>query len=48
MRPGVNDPDFPDLPPAGWSGTITTIVEYKGQINGVFKRDGSWQASTRS
>ncbi len=39
VKPGVSDPDFPDMPLGGWAGTITEIIEHKGQINCVFKLD---------
>jgi hypothetical protein len=45
VRPGVNDPDFPDMPLGGWSGTITEIIEHEGQVNCVFKLDGRTLAS---
>ena len=25
VKPGVSDPDYPDMPLGGWSGTITEI-----------------------
>jgi hypothetical protein len=37
VKPGVSDPDFPDMPLSGWTGTITEIIEHEGQINCVFK-----------
>ena len=39
VKSGVSDPDFPDMPLGGWTGTITEIIEHKGQINCVFKLD---------
>ena len=39
VKQGVSDPDFPDMPLGGWTGTITEIIEHKGQINCVFKLD---------
>src|SRR4051794_10231944 len=39
VKPGVNDPDYPDMPLGGWSGTITEIIEHEGQVNCVFKLD---------
>src|SRR4051794_10670618 len=39
VKPGVNDPDFPDMPLGGWSGTVTEVVEHEGQVNCVFKLD---------
>jgi hypothetical protein len=36
---GVNDPDLPDLPLGGWSGTVTEIIEHEGQINCDFEWD---------
>jgi hypothetical protein len=45
VKSGVRDPDFPDMPLGGWSGTITEIIEHEGQINCVFKLDGRTLAS---
>ncbi len=39
VKPGVSDPDFPDMPLGGWSGTVTEIIEHEGLINCVFKLD---------
>jgi hypothetical protein len=40
VKYGVIDPDFPDMPLGGWSGTITEMIEQEGrQINCVFKLD---------
>jgi len=39
VKPGVKDPDFPDMPLGGWTGTVTEIMEHEGQINCVFKLD---------
>jgi len=39
IKSGVSDPDFPDVPLGGWSGTITEIIERKGQVNCVFELD---------
>ncbi len=39
VKPGVSDPDFPDMPLGGWSGTITEMIEHEGQINCVFEVD---------
>ncbi len=39
VKSGVSDPDFPDMPLGGWSGTVTEIIEHDGQINCVFKLD---------
>lgn len=39
VKPEISDPDFPDMPLGGWSGTITEIFEHKGQINCAFKLD---------
>src|SRR3954451_20283799 len=39
VKRGVNDPDFPDIPLGGWSGTITEIIDDEGQINCVFRLD---------
>ena len=45
VKPGVSDPDFPDMPLGGWSGTVTEIIEHEGQINCVFKLDERTLAS---
>jgi len=39
VKPGVSDPDFPDMPLGGWTGTVTEIIEHEGQINCVFDLD---------
>jgi hypothetical protein len=39
VKYGVIDPDFPDMPLGGWTGTVTEIIEHKGQIDCVFKLD---------
>jgi hypothetical protein len=39
VKVGVSDPDFPDMPLGGWTGTITEIIEHKAQINCVFELD---------
>src|SRR5271157_4553697 len=39
VKPGVSDPDFPDMPLGGWAGTVTEIIEHEGQINCVFNLD---------
>jgi hypothetical protein len=39
VKPGVSDPDYPDMPLGGLSGTITEIIEHEGQINCVFELD---------
>jgi hypothetical protein len=45
VKYGVIDPDFPDIPLGGWSGTVTEIIEHEGQINCVFKLDDRTLAS---
>jgi len=45
VKPGVSDPDFPDMPLGGWTGTVTEIIEHEGQINCVFKLDDQTLAS---
>src|SRR4051794_36673187 len=45
VKPGVNDPDFPDMPLGGWSGTVTEIIEHEGRGNCVFKLDQRTLAS---
>src|SRR3954468_21140762 len=39
VRSGVSDPDFPDMPLGGWSGTVTEIIEHEGEIICVFTLD---------
>jgi hypothetical protein len=39
VNSGVSDPDFPDMPLGGWTGTVTEIIEHEGQINCVFNVD---------
>ena len=39
VKPGVNDPDFPDMPLGGWAGTVSEVIEHEGQVNCVFKLD---------
>jgi hypothetical protein len=39
VKAGVPDPDFPDIPLGGWTGTITEIIEHKGRVNCVFELD---------
>jgi len=29
VKSGVSDPDFPDMPLGGWSGTVTEIIEHE-------------------
>jgi hypothetical protein len=45
VKSGVSDPDFPDMPLGGWTGTVTEIIEHEGQINCVFKLDNRTLAS---
>ena len=45
VKYGVIVPDFPDIPLGGWTGTVTEITKYEGQINCVFKLDGRTLAS---
>src|SRR3954466_11221741 len=45
VKPGVSDPDFPDMPLGGWSGTVTEVIEHEGQVNCVFRLDGRTLAS---
>ena len=37
VKLGVIDPDFPDIPLGGWSGTVTEIEQAEDQITCVFK-----------
>ncbi len=45
VKPGVTDPDFPDMPLGGWTGIVTEVIEHEGQINCVFELDGRTLAS---
>jgi hypothetical protein len=45
VKSGVKDPDFPDMPLGGWTGTVIEIMEHKGQMNCVFKLDDRTLAS---
>src|SRR3954447_20835140 len=45
VKPGAKDPDFPDMPLGGWSGTITEVIVHEGQVNCVFKLDERTLAS---
>ncbi len=45
VKYGVSDPDFPDMPLGGWSGTVTEIIEHEDQINCVFELDKRTLAS---
>ncbi len=39
VKPGMNDPLFPEMPLGGWTGTVTEIIKEHGQIDCVFKLD---------
>jgi hypothetical protein len=45
VKPGVGDPDYPDMPLGGWSGTVTEVIEHEGQVVCVFELDGRTLAS---
>jgi hypothetical protein len=45
VKPGVNDPDFPDMPLGGWAGTVTEVIEHEGRVNCVFRLDERTLAS---
>ncbi len=45
VKPGISDPLFPELPLAGWAGTVTEIIKSHGQINCLFKLDDRTLAS---
>src|SRR5271166_4212095 len=45
VKPGISDPLFPELPLAGWAGTVTEIIKGHGQINCLFKLDDRTLAS---
>src|SRR5258708_6278329 len=32
VKSGVRDPDFPDIPLGGWSGTVQEVEQAKGQV----------------
>jgi hypothetical protein len=32
VKPGISDPDFPDIPLGGWSGTVTEVEQTDNQI----------------
>jgi hypothetical protein len=39
VKSGVSDPDFPDMPLGGWTGTVVEITEHKRRIDCVFRLD---------
>ena len=39
VKPGVIDPDFPDIPLGGWSGTVTEVEQADDQITYEIKWD---------
>ncbi len=39
VKYGVIDPDFPDMPLGGWTGTVTEISKHEDQTNCVFELD---------
>ena len=41
----MNDPDFPDMPLGGWTGTVTEVIEHEGRVNCVFRLDDRTLAS---
>jgi hypothetical protein len=45
VKPGIRDRLFPVMPLGGWSGTVTEIINEKGQINYLFKLDDRTLAS---
>ncbi len=45
VKPGVSDPDFPDMPLGGWSGTVSEVIQREGEIHCVFKLDERTLAS---
>jgi hypothetical protein len=45
VKPGITDPLFPELPLAGWAGTVTEIIKSHRQINCLFKLDDRTLAS---
>src|SRR3954452_22729579 len=32
IKPGVRDPDFPDIPLGGWAGTVTEVEHAEGEV----------------
>ena len=45
VKPGISDVLFPDMPLGGWSGSVTEIINEKGQIEYLFKLDDRTLAS---
>jgi hypothetical protein len=45
VKPGIKDRLFPLMPLGGWTGTVTEIINEKGQINYLFKLDDRTLAS---
>ncbi len=45
VKPGISDPLFPEMPLAGWAGTVTEIIESHGHIHCLFKLDDRTLAS---
>ena len=39
VKYGVIDPDFPDIPLGGWTGTVTEVEQTEDQITYEIKRD---------
>jgi hypothetical protein len=41
VKPGITDPDFPDLPLSGWAGTIETVEIVDDQI--TYEVEWDWK-----
>jgi hypothetical protein len=39
VKSGVKDPDFPEMPLGGWTGSIIEIIEHRRHIDCVFRLD---------
>ncbi len=45
VKSGVSEPDYPDIPLGGWTGTVTEIIEERRKIECVFELDDRTLAS---
>ena len=45
VKSGMSDPDYPDIPLGGWTGTVTEIIEESRKIECVFELDDRTLAS---
>ena len=39
VKRGVRDPDFPDIPLGGWSGTIKEVYQEQGEVTYLIEWD---------